>query len=448
MQPFRPWGACLVAALAVACAGPVPDSAPAARASSPQSAAPPAYGPELPADLDALLAQAERSSPELLAAFAQWTAAGQRSEQADEWPDPKLRVTWWAQELQTRAGPADARIMATQRIPWPGKRGAAAEVADALGAAAGARLQALRLDLRRRITRTWNERVRLARERAILAGHLGLLHEVEGVARAAAERANTRPAGLMRVQVDIGRITDRIAALDETAARTIATLEALVGAPLAADSDWQRADFSVAGVAPGDAAPEADLADLEGHPLLEGLARSAQAAQSGVEVATLAARPDFELSVDYTFVGDSGAPGVTSGEDPISLSFGIDLPLSGGADRARRLEARALHRVRLAELRTAHLALEERLQSALSMWRDARRRELLYGEELLPQADEAFAIAVASYQARTAPFGEVVETARDLLTLRLEALRAVADRAQSGADLDALLLTAPETRER
>jgi len=460
MQPFRPLGVALLAATAAACGAPLPAPDAAAgpasaqatasrsaprpsvtRSSTPTPNARAATGSgavyAAPAGLDALLSEAERRSPELLAAEAQWAAAGQRASIAEEWPDPKLRVTWWAQELQTRAGPAEARIAASQRIPWPGKRAAAADAADALGAAAGERLQTLRLDLRRRITRAWNERVRLARERELLVAHRGLLQEVEGVARAVAERDSAKPAGLMRVQVDLGRLGDRIAALDEAATRTEAELAAMVGTAPAAELDWATAQFSTTVRTDVDTRDAATL--LEGHPHLRALGRTAEAADRAVTVATLSARPDFELALDWTFVGDSGAPGVASGEDPVSLTFGVDLPLSGGADRARRLEARALHRMRLAELRTAQLVLVERLDAARIARRDAARRAALYGDELLPQADEAFSIAVSAYQARSAPFGEVVETTRDLLDLRLAALRAEADRAQAGAELDFLL---------
>lgn len=393
--------------------------------------------------LEALLASAEESAPRLLVARARWDASRERAAQAVELPDPMLRLTWWAEEIQTRSGPMDARIMASQRFPWPGKLDAAGAVAEAGSLASGAALQAARAELRLQITESWNRRVHAARAEDILAAHAELLDEIGGIARVAAERAGARPLGLMRVQVDLGRTRDRISELQEQGLQTHAMLETLAGAALEVERDWAAEAFApTAAGDDGDGAQSgagaAQRQVPEAHPLLRLHDARVRMAQQGIEVAGLAGRPDFEVALDYTFVGDAGAPGVESGADPVSLSLGFSLPFGSTADDAREAEARAELGARRAEARGARLQLDGRLRSVAAAARDAARRAGLYREELLPQAQEAFAISLDGYQAGQAPFLEVLETARDLLRLRLDALEAERDAADARAETDYL----------
>ncbi len=389
--------------------------------------------------LEDLLAAAEEFAPRLLIAQARHAASLQRAAQATEFPDPKLRLTWWAEEVQTRSGPMDARIMASQRLPWPGKLSAAGAVADAGSLAAGVGLQAARTELRLRMTLAWNERVRRARAQTILLEHAGLLSEIEDIALAEALREAARPGGLVRVQVDLGQVRDRIAALREGGLQVHAQLEVLAGRAVESDRDWGAESFHPV---TQKAAPKLSSVSAE-HPLLRLHAAQVEIARRQIEVASLAGRPDFEVALDYTFVGDSGAAGVESGADPVSLSLGFDLPFGSAADDAREQEARASFGLQNAEMHGARLQLEGRRRVAWAARRDAYRRISLYRDDLLPQAEEAFAISLDGYQAGSAPFLEVLDSARDLLRLRLDALQAEADLAGARAELQYLTVHTP-----
>ena len=388
--------------------------------------------------LEDLLSGAEEFAPRLLIAQARHTASLQRAAQATEFPDPKLRLTWWAEEVQTRSGPMDARIMASQRLPWPGKLGAAGAVADAGSLAASVGLQAARAELRLRMTLAWNERVRRARAEPILLEHAELLTEIEGIAQVEAERENARPGGLIRVQVDLGQVRDQISALLEGGLQVHAQLEMMAGREVESERDWGAESFYPAAMV----GSELTSVSAE-HPLLRLHAAQIEIARQQIEVASLAGRPDFEVALDYTFVGDSGAPGVESGADPVSLSLGFDLPFGSAANDAREQEARASLGLQNAEMHGARLQLESRRRVAFAARRDADRRIVLYRGNLLPQAEEAFVISLAGYQAGSAPFLEVLDTARDLLRLRLDALQAEADLADARAELQYLTVYAP-----
>jgi outer membrane protein TolC len=127
-----------------------------------------------------------------------------------------------------------------------------------------------------------------------------------------------------------------------------------------------------------------------------------------------------------------------SGKDAVMVDLTWELPLFRGkySGAIRGAEAQ------VAAAEAGRQGLEDILAADVEMtlfdWREADRREDLYGHALLPKAREAWQAAATAYRTGGGGFLDLVETLRTMLDLTLEHERARADRGQAAAALGAL----------
>ena len=175
------------------------------------------------------------------------------------------------------------------------------------------------------------------------------------------------------------------------------------------------------------------------NPILARAAAERVAAESEVRLSQLSSRPGVSLGFEYISTGE-GAPGVPgSGDDPLAVTFSIDLPVNRARYRAVEREARALQRAASAtlesEMERLHVVLEEELFAA----RDAERQITLYRNTLVPRARQAYDATETAYRGGDASFLDLVDAQRALLELALSFERARTDRAIAHARLTHLI---------
>jgi len=73
--------------------------------------------------------EALRSNPELQSAKLSWNASTERIRQERALDDPIVGFTYFGEQVQTRVGEKQAGVMASQKIPFLGKRSLKGEVA-------------------------------------------------------------------------------------------------------------------------------------------------------------------------------------------------------------------------------------------------------------------------------------------------------------------------------
>jgi len=179
--------------------------------------------------LEDLVQYALVRNPGLLAAFERWRAAAERVPQAEALPAPRLTLADYLAEVETRVGPMRARIGLAQPFPWFGKRGAAASAAEHLARAAGSEVDAQRLALVSRVRKAWYELGWLGQAIEITERHRELLLRWEDVARSQFESGRGSLADVIRAQVELGKLENRVQALRDLRRPTAARLNAALG---------------------------------------------------------------------------------------------------------------------------------------------------------------------------------------------------------------------------
>jgi outer membrane protein TolC len=179
---------------------------------------------------------------------------------------------------------------------------------------------------------------------------------------------------------------------------------------------------------------------LRSNPALLALEDSIEEQRFLTEVARKDGLPDLTVGLDYVFTGNAAMSSVPdSGQDPILLSFGINLPVWREKYDAGVRESVA-RRLAIANQREGQAALlAASIQRAWFEHIDADRRVRLYEHTLIPKAEESLRASLAGFRAGDTSFLDLLDTERTLLEFAVAVERARADRGKALARLNTLV---------
>jgi len=384
--------------------------------------------------LDQLLMTARVQSPKLRAAFERWKAALEAVPNASGLPNPKLTLQSYLSAVETRVGPIRGSIGIAQSFPWFGKRSLAGDVAFQASEVAREMLEAERLDLDQLVRDTWYEYAFVQQAIIITEGNRDLLLHSESVANVRMATGLGSHTDVIRAQVELGKLEDRVATMVDLQRPLIARINAALDRPSAASIPIPQfplaVDFALQ--------PVDYLEKLaQTSPRLRALGHRVAMADAGVKLADRAYYPDFFIGLDYTLVGSARSPGVSgSGDDAISLKLGVDLPIWRGRYDAQARAKNAQARAARLEAAAALNSLRADLEMALYRYRDADRRVELFGDTLVPKGEESVEALDTAYQAGEDGFLDLIDSQRVLLEFQLQWARAISDRAQAQSTIE------------
>lgn len=391
------------------------------------AAPPPAAEPDEDPALAALLAEALGRGPDVLAAIAAWEAARERPAQAAALPDPMISVSYvndgWSptlgKEMMTQLG-----FMASQALPFPGKRGLRRGVARLEAETAGFALERARLAAEgavRRAYTAWLE----ARELLALREEEGRLWEqIEGVARARYAVGQGAQPDVLRAQVETTRnrrrqieqaaeVEIRLAELNRLAGRP-------AGTPLSSDAPL-RLEPVATELAPALASAQAM------SPERRSAAADVERARLRIDLARKTSRPD--LTVEAGYMNRGGLPPMWR------AGVAFNLPLRRGAIVSGVAEAEAEQRAAVHAGQSVELLLRLRTEERVARLRSAEEVAGLYEDGLIPQDEMAVEAAIANYQTGKVPFVSVLESLATLYEDRAAHIRVVAGHRRTAASL-------------
>ena len=422
-------------AAAVSAAAPVGAGSPArADEAAAQAGAPLTAGAVLPpADLAALLLEAQERSPVILAAAARLEAAGRIPSQAGALPDPEASVGYTNDGLSGfTLGDREfstLRLTWTQQMPYPGKRGRAAEVATFGAERTGRDLERTRLEVASAVKSAYADLYRLDRTGAVLEENRSVLESFVQVARRRYEVGEGAQESILKAQTAVLRLEAEQARVAQERRSTELRLSAAVGR--VADGRIGRAESL-----PGSALPDDRAALFEeaaaASPEIGGLRAAVRQGEAGLQLARLNLKPDFLWSAAYDYRG---------GLDPmVTGMFGLRLP----AWRQRK-QAQAVAQTE-SELAAAQRDLEDRrlriraeVGDLVSRVERAERLLALFGQGVVPQARRTLESARASYGVGKVDMLDLLTDLTAVLGSEIEYVSQEAERFQALAALEPLL---------
>lgn len=363
----------------------------------------------------------------LKAAFEEWKAAVEQIPQARSLADPKFNYGYFIEEVETKVGPQRQRFGIMQTFPWFGKIEARTDAVAAAAKAAKKRYEAAKLKLFQEVKDVFYEYTYLARAVEIAGDNLELIKHFEEVARTKYTAAATGHPDVIRAQVELARLEDQLESLEEMRGPISARLNAVLNRRSFEELAWPaREEFRAVQIERG------KLIELlrEMNPELAALDFELEAAKGRVELAKKKFYPDIGMGVD--------AIQTDGGEDAVIMMFTINLPVWRDSYEAAKLQAKANARKAAHQKRESENAIIARAERALYDFEDSNRKIKLYGEILIPKAEELLGASETAYQGGTVDFLSLIDAQRMLLRYQLFHARAVADNGQKLAELEML----------
>ncbi len=239
-------------------------------------------------------------------------------------PDPNFTFGYFVESIETRVGPQKSRAALRQTLPWFGKRGAQKDVSLEAASAAYERFQSEKLAIFYRVKSAYYEYYFLGRDIAITRDNLELLKFWESVIRARYRVALTQHPDVIKAQVELGRLEDRLLSLEDRIEPAEARLRAAVGlvgdgalmipeAITVDETDFNKEDVSVRVMA--------------NNPDLRSLDFIVREQSANKRHAGKTSWPDLTVGVEYFGIGDAIDPTIKdSGKDAWMASVGAQRP--------------------------------------------------------------------------------------------------------------------------
>ncbi len=373
------------------------------------------------ATLEDYVAVATGRNPALRGAYEEWIAALRNSEHVGALPEPMLSYGYFAQNVETRVGPQEQRLSLKQELPWFGTLGAKRDMATNASKAAFKKFEAERLKLLYQVKVAYYDYFFIGQDLAITRENLELLKFWESVVRSKYSVGLKRHPDVIKAQVELGRLEDRLRTVQEETGPAAARLRALlnlkedVTMPIPAAIDTNEAELQEEAVV--------DRVKMN-NPGLQALSYLVEREEAAVRLANRLSLPSFSLGVDYIQTGEALNPGMPeSGKDAWIVGASISLPIWFGKNGARRNEARARREAAQYAASDAENQLVAATTRILFEYSDALRKTRLYRDGLVPKAQQALNASFVAYQSGEVDFLNVLDAQRQLLEFQLTVAR-------------------------
>ncbi|MBN1765184.1 MAG: TolC family protein [Sedimentisphaerales bacterium] len=387
-------------------------------------------------NLEDFLRLAALNNAALKAGFEQWKAAVEQVTQARSLPDPMFTYGYFIKEVETRVGPQRQKFEIMQTFPWFGVLEAREDEAAALAKAAYQRYETEKLKLFHEVKQAFYEYTFLAQAIKITEENLQLLIHFEEITRTRYATATASHPDIIRVQIEMALLEDRLKSLTELRPALAARLNALVNRPSQLPLPWPASppyqDISIE--------PQTLHQLLVKHnPQLQTLQFEIESAGYREIVAQKREYPNIGIGLSYIDTGSAVMPNVDdSGQDPIMAMITLSLPIWSDKNKAAQRQAQAGRLQKTHQKNQLENDLAARIQKIFYEFQDTNRKIKLYQDTIIPKTREMLTASETAYQAGSIDFLSLIDAQRLLLRYQLEYENALATSGQKLAELEML----------
>lgn len=364
-----------------------------------------------PLTLEQAEGRALSNNPALHAADSHVTAMAAIPPQAGSLPDPTLSLNALNLPVDsfsfTQENMTQMQLGISQNLPFPGKLALKEQVAERVAEAAASNRDELRLLLVRNVRIQWWNLAYLNKALQIVESNQALLRNLVRVSEAKYKTGSGLQQDVLLAQLELSHLIDRELLLKRQREVQVAELNALLGRDSASAVELPD-------TLPELITDEPDVTALKQwaknhRPLLGGLQRNIDAADSMVALAEKEYYPDFKLGAAYGLRQGINPVSGRSRSDLGSITLSMTLPVYTGSKQDRAVEQRK------AEKAKARFSWEDGLNqvyaeidAAASDLRITRQQLSLFRQGIIPQARQTTASMLAGYQVNKVDFLNLV----------------------------------------
>jgi len=382
--------------------------------------------------LEDYLRYAALNNAALKASFETWKAAVESIPQAKALPDPKFTYGYFIKEMDT-----EQQFELMQEFPWFGTIRARTDQAAANANTAQKRYEAKKLALFQQVKHAFYEYGYLAKAIQIANESLDLIKHFEEVARTKYASATSSHPDVIRAQIELAILEDRLKSLKELRPAITAELNGILNRPADANLPWpQPLQYQQTSI---------DFTKLyalivQNNPDLKAVDYEIEAMRNAETLAKKRSLPNIGVGVSFMDTAQATASG-----NPILATVSLNLPIWTESYKAAERQARAM----LLGTRQEKIQLENTLgaeaRQLLYEFDDTARKIRLYRDIVIPKTKEMVLASESAYQAATIDFLSLIDAQDKLLNYELLYERAAAENAQNLAKLERIAGTSLPT---
>jgi outer membrane protein, heavy metal efflux system len=317
-------------------------------------------------------------------------------------------------------------------IPWPEKLRVGAQIASAESQAKFFAFQSAVLQSAFEVKRAYYQLYFLAEKIRVNQENLGLLSDLEKLARAQNEVGKVTLQDVLRAQIEQDRLTTEIANLEDSRSSLLAQFKAALGLgadaptpPMPGRFESTPLDFTA------DKLFETALAQ---NTRLKAMEAAVRAAEASIILARKARLPDFTL----------GLMADVKMNPTLYRPLGtVSLPVWRDKIAAQVAEAKANQHAAQAQLSGEQLALAVDFAERSFLYREATRNLALLDDQLLPKVRQSLEVARSGYLGGQIDFFNLSDTERTLLGFELDRVEAATQREVVLAELSLIIQGMP-----
>ncbi len=350
--------------------------------------------------LDDLVAEALRVNPEVVAAQKRYEAARQRPTQESSLPEPMLSLGYASSGSPRpfaglgREPMANAGVMVSQEIPFPGKRKLRGDIARREADADFEAYQAVQLNVMSRLKQAYYRLAYACEARDVLERNRELLRKLLRITEARYSVGRAAQQDVLKAQTELSILETRLVNLEREREAREAEINSLLnrapGTPLALPAALEPKEIMLV-------LDELYAAASENAPLLRRGQKMIERSELALNLARKDYYPDYVLSGGYFNQGRMA--------DMWQLRVDFRLPAYFWRKQRAGVTEQALN---LSEARrsyeAANQALHFRIKDDFLMAATSQRLMKLYGQTVIPQASLALESSLASYETGAVDF--------------------------------------------
>lgn len=392
-----------------------------------------------PQQLDALVAEALASNPEIAAARGELEAALQRVRAAGALDDPMVEfgvINAPLASLSLRPEDMTMKLLGLgQRLPFPGKRGLRRAVAEADADSIDLAVREIANRVERDVRVVYEDLAFNEEVQRIVTESKVALEQLAAIARSRFEVGQAAQSDALDAQIELERLRVELLRLTAENAALQGQLQRLLGRSGSARRIHVMAPQLAAAPDPG---PDPTLPAIDNRPQLLALQALVERNSRSIDLARREYYPDFDFKLEYG-QRDRTPDGVPR-DDMVSLTVGFNLPIWRKARLEPQVaEAHALRRQAQEALRAQQLETRAALAAQLALARQWRESAGAYQNTLLPQARAATASALAAYRVGRVDFLTLRQAQLREFEVSADLARAIASHNKAIAEIDLLV---------
>ncbi len=373
-------------------------------------------------ELDSYLQIAAENNPGLRAKFNKYLASLEVAPRVKALPDPQIAFAYFIKPVETRVGPQQVKISASQMLPWFGTLASRENIAIQSAKANYEVFLEAKSKLFNDVRSTYSNIYYNQKAIAIIEENLRFLESIQKLAEIKVEAGISSTLDVYRIEMETNDLENQFSLLKDNHE----VLEVLFFNLL---NIKREGGLRIPALVLADSITQSKM-ELEAlisknnHHVLQ-LSLERQALQHREDLAKNLGRPSFTIGIDYTVVGEGNNN--LAGTDAIMLpKIGLTIPLFRNKYRAMVNEVLYLQKANDDEISDKENVLNSIFENTWRDYQDANRRIDLFDSQM-DLARLSVKLLEVEYSTGGKNFEEMLRMERKVLMYSLELEKAKAD---------------------